>query len=139
MSSTSAPAVRFPRRTRRLKRLRSSSREVSDGCDMMATYRFPTEASMEELLDAGRRYSSINDFSHAIEVFRQAANLDPRSAMALSELGRALVHDGKAAEGFETLICAFELDSLCPGLKEGFRDYYRIEIQVSDGSGVVLW
>lgn len=105
----------------------------------MATYDFPTEASMEELLDTGRRYSLINDFSNAVQVFRQAANLDPRSAVALSVLGRALVHDGKAAEGFEMLISAFELDSLCPGLKEGFRDYYRFEIQVSDGSGEVLW
>lgn len=84
-----------------------------------------------ELLGLGRSYISRNDTASAVEAFRSAVKMNPHSAMALSELGRALVRDGKTDEGFSTLIAAFELDSLCPGLKDGFREFYQAGIKVN--------
>lgn len=87
-----------------------------------------TSGGVEDLLAIGRR---ANDHALAVEIFERAVELAPRSAVAKVELGRALVRAGKTGEGFNILVGAFEIDSLCPGVKDGFREYYRAEIEAS--------
>lgn len=96
----------------------------------------PTKANtacggVEDLLAIGRRHILANDHALAVGIFELAVELAPRSAVAKVELGRALVRAGKAGEGFNILVGAFEIDSLCPGVKDGFREYYRAEIEAS--------
>lgn len=86
---------------------------------------------VEQLLAFGRRLILENDATSAVQKFERAVNLAPRSAVAKSELGRALVRCGRPVDGFNSLIAAFEIDSLCPGVKDGFREYYRAEIEAS--------
>lgn len=90
-----------------------------------------TRACPENLLALGCRCSSSSDFSSAVEVLRRAVDENPRSAMALSQLGLALLRDGAAAEGFECLVAAFKVDPFCAGLKDAFREYYLAGIEVS--------
>lgn len=81
-------------------------------------------------LELGCAYNAEGHISAAVEVFRRAVELVPRSAVARAELGRALVRCGLRSEGFESLVASFELDSFCPGVKDGFVEYYRAEIEV---------
>lgn len=85
----------------------------------------------EQLLALGRRHAQDGDLESAILQFERAASQAPRSAACKVELGRALVQVGRAEEGFDCLVAAFGIDSLCPGVKDGFREYYRAEIEAS--------
>lgn len=89
-----------------------------------------SSSDFDDLLVLGRRHALANDDALAVGVFERAVELAPRSAVAKVELGRALVRTGKAGEGFNMLVGAFEIDSLCPGVKDGFQEYYRAEIEV---------
>ncbi|CAN0457701.1 unnamed protein product, partial [Scytosiphon promiscuus] len=100
----------------------------------------------EELLALGRRHALAGDLESAVRQFDRAASLVPRSALCKAELGRALVRLGRADEGFNSLVDAFGIDSLCPGIKDGFREYYRSQIEASSLSalfflllGAVKW
>lgn len=84
----------------------------------------------KDLLVIGRARLLAGDTSSSLEMFRRAADLDPRNCTAKVELGRALIACGMRMEGFESLVAAFQLDSLCPGAKDAFREYYRAEIEV---------
>lgn len=85
----------------------------------------------EQLLALGRRLAQDGDLESAVLQFERAAGQAPRSAVCKVELGRALVRVGRSDEGFNCLVDAFGIDSLCPGVKEGFLEYYRAEIEVS--------
>lgn len=87
----------------------------------------------DQLLALGRRHAQAGDLDSAVLQFESAASQAPRSAACKVELGRALVRVGRPAEGFNCLVDAFGIDSLCPGVKEGFREYYRVEIEASVG------
>ena len=87
-------------------------------------------ASVEDLLAVGRRRTQADDLASATRQFQRAVDLAPRSAVCRAELGRALVRQGKRGDGFSSLVAAFEIDSLCPGVKDGFLEYYRAEIEV---------
>lgn len=87
--------------------------------------------SVQQLLALGRRYAVAGNLLSAVQEFERAVNLAPRSAAAKVELGRALVQYGKPEQGFNSLVAAFEIDSLCSGVKDGFREYYRAEIEAS--------
>lgn len=88
-------------------------------------------AAEEQLLALGRRYTLGGDLESAVRQFELAASQAPRSAVCKAELGRALVRLGRRADGFNCLVAAFGIDSLCPGVKDGFREYYRAEIEAS--------
>lgn len=90
-----------------------------------------THSVEEELLAPGRQYALAGDLESAVIHFERAATQAPRSAVCKAELGRVLVRLGRAEEGFNSLVDAFGIDSLCPGIKDGFREYYRAEIQAS--------
>ncbi|CAM9927499.1 unnamed protein product, partial [Ectocarpus fasciculatus] len=91
----------------------------------------------EELLALGRRQTQAGDLEAAIYQFERAASQAPRSAVCQTELGRALVRLGRGQAGFNCLVAAFGIDSLCPGVKDGFREYYRAEIE-ADPSNIDL-
>lgn len=84
----------------------------------------------ERLLALGRQQTKAGDVESAVYQFERAASQAPRSAVCQTELGRALVRLGRGQEGFNCLVTAFGIDSLCPGVKDGFREYYRAEIEV---------
>eukprot|EP00904_Undaria_pinnatifida_P003604 jgi/Undpi1/13244/HiC_scaffold_8.g02906.m1 len=86
-------------------------------------------ANVEDMLAIGRRHTLAGDLPSATQQFQRAVELAPRSALCKAELGRALVRQGKPGDGFSSLVAAFEIDSLCPGVKDGFLEYYRAEIE----------
>ncbi|CAM9781539.1 unnamed protein product, partial [Ectocarpus sp. 12 AP-2014] len=86
-------------------------------------------ANTERLLALGRQQTQAGDLESAVYQFERAASQAPRSAVCQIELGRALVRLGRGQEGFNCLVAAFGIDSLCPGVKDGFREYYRAEIE----------
>lgn len=100
-----------------------------------------TNGVEEELLARGRQHALAGDLESAVRQFEWAASQSPRSALCKAELGRALVKLGRAEEGFNSLVDAFGIDSLCPGIKDGFREYYRAEIEASffGVAGFVSW
>lgn len=87
--------------------------------------------AQEQLLASGRRFAQDGDLESAVLQFERAASQAPRSAVCKVELGRALVRAGRPDEGFNCLVDAFGIDSLCPGVKDGFLEYYRVEIEAS--------
>ena len=91
----------------------------------------------DQLLALGRRHAQDGDLQSAVLQFERAASQAPRSAVCKVELGRALVRVGRPEEGFSCLVDAFGIDSLCPGVKDGFLEYYRAEIEAS-GVGLRL-
>lgn len=86
-------------------------------------------ATEEQLLALGRHHTLEGNLESAVRQFELAASEAPRSAVCKAELGRALVRLGRPADGFNCLVAAFGIDSLCPGVKDGFREYYRAEIE----------
>lgn len=86
-------------------------------------------AAEEQLLALGRHHTLEGDLESAVRQFELAVSEAPRSAVCKAELGRALVRLGRPGDGFNCLVAAFGIDSLCPGVKDGFREYYRAEIE----------
>lgn len=78
----------------------------------------------------GRSHATAGNPKSAVQAFQQAVALEPRSASARADLGRALIRSGKRSKGFDSLVAAFKIDSFCPGVKDGFREYYEAEIKV---------
>lgn len=91
----------------------------------------PNRAAEEQLLAIGHQHTLEGNLDSALRQFELAASQAPRSAVCKAELGRALVRLGRSADGFNCLVTAFGIDSLCPGVKDGFREYYRAEIEAS--------
>lgn len=133
-----APAVRHMVNHRRAPRAAPGlSIPPGDGDDPHTEPMQPHEhedtstTRVEDLLGFGRRHTLTGDLASAAQQFQRAVDLAPRSAVCKAELGRALVRQGKRGDGFHSLVAAFEIDSLCPGVKDGFLEYYRAEIEVS--------
>lgn len=78
-----------------------------------------------------RSLATENSSSSMLKTLQRRVDLEPTNCISRVELGRALVACGRRTEGFESLAVAFELNSLCPGVKDGFREYYQAEIDVS--------
>lgn len=83
-----------------------------------------------QLIILGRSHATAGNPKSAVQAFQQAVALEPRSASARADLGRALIRSGKRSKGFDSLVAAFKIDSFCPGVKDGFREYYEAEIKV---------
>lgn len=81
----------------------------------------------------GRSHTTAGNLESAVQAFEHAVALEPRSASARADLGRALVRSGQRSKGFDSLVAAFEIDSFCPGVKDGFREYYEAELEVRFG------
>ncbi|CAM9655738.1 unnamed protein product, partial [Choristocarpus tenellus] len=86
------------------------------------------------LLAKGCRELRDGDYDHATETYSIAVMLESRSAEAHCGLGKALIAAGNRTDGFESLVTAFQLDSLLPEVKDGFREYYRKEIEADPSS-----
>lgn len=71
------------------------------------------EAFVDDLsyVRAGDAFQRANDVAGAIRSYRRAVELNPKNAMAHSNLGGLLVNEGKADEGERHLRQALELDS----------------------------
>lgn len=73
------------------------------------------------------RGGSDNTFQTSTIVHLQKyLDMHPRSAIHHAKLGALLLADGDLEGGFGSLVTAFQLDSLCPGVKDGFRRYYSM-------------
>ncbi|CAB1106042.1 GT41 [Ectocarpus sp. CCAP 1310/34] len=116
-----APTVRGTTIAHRLRTTYAAAAAAQDGPD--------NGANTERLLALGRQQTQAGDLESAVYQFERAASQAPRSAVCQTELGRALVRLGRGQEGFNCLVAAFGIDSLCPGVKDGFREYYRAEIE----------
>ncbi|CBJ28382.1 UDP-N-acetylglucosamine--peptide N-acetylglucosaminyltransferase, family GT41 [Ectocarpus siliculosus] len=116
-----APTARATTTAHRLRTTCAAAAAAQDGPD--------NGANTERLLALGRQHTQAGDLESAVYQFEQAASQAPRSAVCQTELGRALVRLGRGQEGFNCLVAAFGIDSLCPGVKDGFREYYRAEIE----------
>ncbi|CAM9951401.1 unnamed protein product, partial [Ectocarpus sp. 13 AM-2016] len=116
-----APTVRATITAHRLRTTCAAAAAAQDRPD--------NGANTERLLALGRQQTQAGDLESAVYQFERAASQAPRSAVCQIELGRALVRLGRGQEGFNCLVAAFGIDSLCPGVKDGFREYYRAEIE----------
>lgn len=121
-------------------------RATRNGDDSNEVERSPADSSTTEcstttlrtgtygkLMDLGRSHATAGNPEYAVQAFENAVALEPRSALARADLGRALVLSGRRSKGFDSLVAAFEIDSFCPGVKDGFREYYEAEIEVRLG------
>lgn len=129
-STPTARATAAPRRPRPIRSASSSSRRPA--ADIASGLHRGESNAEDQLLALGRRHAQDGDLESAVLQFERAASRAPRSAVCKVELGRALVRVGRPEEGFSCLVDAFGIDSLCPGVKDGFLEYYRAEIEVRD-------
>ncbi|CAN0256300.1 unnamed protein product, partial [Discosporangium mesarthrocarpum] len=112
--------------------LRGGPVEATRCCRLVLGCRGGAEGDeLTSLLQKGWQKLESGDHDGAVSSYDLAAGLDPSSAAARCGLGRALIRKGRLEEGFESLLIAFGQDSLCPGVKDGFREYYRKEIEIN--------
>lgn len=90
----------------------------------------PGGIGVDELIALGQQHVLADELESAVRAFEHAEKLAPCSVVVKAELGRALVRSGRREAGFNILVDAFKIDSLYTGIKDGFREYYRVEIEV---------
>lgn len=137
-------SVAFVPRTRaHVRIIKTSVLELGNNDDTHEDLTAPVPTTEQPLGLGGPSLAALSptsdELTENVELLQSAVDLNPRSAVARAELGRALVRVGKAAQGFESLVAAFEIDSLCPGAKDGFREYYHAEIEASWATHTVDW